>query len=197
MSEHVERTIEMVLNQIGDLEREVARKKNTVNDLCAIISRPPMFLEIAGASATQLTDDAFYGKPLAAAVEEVFERRKQAGQGAATVAEIYDTLIRGGFHFTTKNVENAKRGLYISLTKNALFHKLPNGSYGLLAWYPNVPQAKKIKDDAASGDKPCESIADNTNGANSGLDEAGLAEAKTTFEEVAKETTATVKAKAK
>jgi len=30
-----------------------------------------------------------------------------SGHGAAAVPEIYEVLARGGFHFTTKNVENA------------------------------------------------------------------------------------------
>lgn len=179
MNEHVERTIEMVLAQIADLERQASDLKKTVNGLCQVVSRPPMFPDVAPSSRAPLRDDEFYGKPLATAVQEVLERRKLTGQGASTVADIYDMLVRGGFHFNTKNADNAKRTLYTNLSKNTKFHRLPNGSYGLTEWYPNVRKAREEAD--ADEDK-----ADAGNGEDK-QDEAGeeptMAEAKKTFEE--------------
>jgi hypothetical protein len=141
MSDHFSLTIEAVIKQIDDLERDVADKKRTVNDLCKLAGRPPVYASATPAAQGMgsLTKDAFYGKKLATAVREVLERRKVAGLGAAMPIEIYDALVQGGFHFETKNEDNAKRGLYQSLTKNSTtFHKLPNGTYGLREWYPAI-----------------------------------------------------------
>lgn len=155
MSEHVERTIEMVQAQIRDLENEVSAKKRTVNDLCGLIGAPPIYSDTT--PSTEATDnnlrpDRFYGKPMATVVREILERRQLVGLGAVTVNEIYDEMLSGGFHFKTKNEENAKRGLYTSLGKNSqTFHKLPNGSYGLLEWYPT---AKDTKNGNGSGSPP-------------------------------------------
>src|SRR5438132_8921727 len=62
--------------------------------------------------------------------------RKASGGGAASVETIYQALKAGGYRFDTKNEENARNGVRISLRKNsATFHKLPNGEYGLCSWY--------------------------------------------------------------
>ena len=48
------------------------------------------------------------------------------------------------------------RPTLFSLSKNpAMFHKLPNGTWGLTPWYPNVVTIKKDKadKDAATGEK--------------------------------------------
>jgi DNA-directed RNA polymerase delta subunit len=176
MSDTFERAIEVALAQISELEAQVTDHKRTVNGLCRLASKPAMFPDASPASLALLRDDEFYGKPLATAVQEVLERRKLSGQGAATVADIYDTLVRGGFHFATKNVENAKRNLYQNLSKNSKFHKLPNGSYGLTEWYPN---ARKPRDDQINGTeaKPNEPEEGDSE------QEPGAAEAKQTFED--------------
>src|SRR5258708_4864464 len=132
MSGTFDSAIEMALATIAQLEQQIAQHKTTINGMCVLANRAPMFADVGGTSASApLRDDEFYGKPLATAVKDVFDRRKASGNGAATVAEIYDMLVRGGFHFATKNSENAKRNLYQNLSKNSKFHKLPNGSYGL------------------------------------------------------------------
>src|SRR5437870_11151705 len=146
MSDTLEAAIDVALAKIAELDSQTAEHKRTVNGLCRLLSRPPMFPDTDPTSNAPLRDDEFYGRPLATAVQEVLERRKRAGQGAATVAEIYDTLVRGGFHFSTKNADNAKRNLYTSLQKNMKFHRLPNGSYGLTEWYPNVRKARDDQD---------------------------------------------------
>ncbi|MCI0637722.1 MAG: hypothetical protein L0Y72_08870 [Gemmataceae bacterium] len=176
MADHVERTIETVLAQISELERQASEHKKTVNGLCQLLSRPPMFPDVDPSSRAPLRDDQFYGKPLATAVQEVLERRNLSGQGAATVAEIYEVLVRGGFHFATKNAENAKRNLYAKLAKNPKFHKLPNGSYGLTEWYPH---ARKSRDEHAAGSSGTEANGSEANGDD--LEEE-LAEAKMSFD---------------
>jgi len=97
-----------------------------------------------------IQSDQFYGQPLASSIRTILELRKALNQGPATINEIHAALVEGGFGFETKNEDNAKRGLRISITKNtSLFHKLPNGKFGLLEWYPNAKQPKAGK--ATSG----------------------------------------------
>jgi hypothetical protein len=69
--------------------------------------------------------------------------RRAQNLGAATNREIYDSLMAGGYEFDTKSEDIAQQSLRHSLAKNtALFHKLPNGQFGLLSWYPNVKKPK-------------------------------------------------------
>lgn len=69
--------------------------------------------------------------------------RRAQNLGAATNREIYDLLVTGGYEFDTKSEDIAQKSLRNSLAKNtALFHKLPNGQFGLLSWYPNVKKSK-------------------------------------------------------
>jgi hypothetical protein len=69
--------------------------------------------------------------------------RRQQDLGAAQVAEIYEALIKGGYQFQAKNDEVARQSLRNSLAKNTVtFHKLPNGRFGLLSWYPNAKAPK-------------------------------------------------------
>jgi hypothetical protein len=130
-------------------EAQLAENKRTVNRLCARAGRPPRYPEAENGSGAQvgiIRADQYYGQPLAAAVRNILEGRKLAGLGSATVREIYETLLKGGFQFEAKD-ENAQRGLRQSLTKNSqTFHKLPNGTYGLLEWYPGAKPARPTDD---------------------------------------------------
>jgi hypothetical protein len=144
MSEHVLKTIELFQAEIREAEAQLADKRKLVNQLCPRAGIAPLYPDAeAPGIVTGIRSDEFYGKPLATAVREVLQKRKAANLGAAAVAEIYDSLKQGGFHFQAKTEEYAKRGLYQSLTKNsATFHKLPNGKYGLLEWYSSVREQR-------------------------------------------------------
>jgi len=141
-NEHVLKTIEMVRGQIEKLDQEMIEKKRMVNDLCKLAGMSPIYADTsvtAQNGTIGFRSDEFYGKPLASVVRSILEKRAAAGMGAASVSEIYDAMVKGGYKFTAKSEDNAKRGLYISLAKNtSTFHKLPNGNYGLLSWYPAV-----------------------------------------------------------
>jgi hypothetical protein len=81
--------------------------------------------------------DQYYGKPFATAAQEYLERRKQA----CSAEEILRGLEQGGFDFRQLNWKenDRKRSLAISLAKNnQKFHKLPNNTFGLVAWYPSL-----------------------------------------------------------
>jgi len=143
--QHVGRTIEMVQGQIRDLERDLVEKKRMVNSLCKLVGREPIFTSVEPAHAgTVLRSDEFYGKALTSAARTVLERRDAAGLGAASVEVLYADLLRGGFQFDAKNDGTAKRSLAISLAKNSyLFHRLPNGDWGLVTWYEKIPVKTK------------------------------------------------------
>ena len=152
MSDHILKTIEELERELVEQEAAARDTKRLINRLLGRIQMPPRYsdsdVEARSGLALSIRSDQFYGQPLASCVREIFEMRRALNQGPATVNEIYASLVEGGFAFETKIEENAKRGLRISLAKNtALFHKLPNGKFGLLEWYPN---AKKPKKDAAS-----------------------------------------------
>lgn len=159
-AEAVSKTIELVQTQIAELDQQLLEKKRMVNDLCRLAGQSPLYGDAELASslgAGAILPDAYYGKALATVVRMVLERRKASGRGAATVNEIYDDMVAGGYNFGGKNDDNNKRGLYVSLGKNSyMFHKLPNGTYGLLDWYENVKEAKKSNgsEAAKSAEKP-------------------------------------------
>jgi len=164
MSEHVEKTIEIFQAQIHGLESDLTEKKRLVNQLCAAIGQQPIYANVDSVSgARALRPDEFYGQPLATAIRMVMERRRAMGLGSGSVTDIYDVLVEGGYKFDTKNEENAKRGLYSTLTKSSTtFHKLPNGSYGLLEWYPNAKEGKAPKVANGTAAEPSEDQPFNT-----------------------------------
>lgn len=155
MSDHVRKTIEQIVHQIEEQERDLVANKRMVNSLCTMIKEPAIYSDEAlavGRSAGPVRPDAYYGQPLQTALRMILERRHISKQGPATVNELYQALVEGGYKFQTDNDEYAKRGLYSTLTKaTQTFHKLPNGSYGLLEWYPGVKEAKVSSRSAKNG----------------------------------------------
>jgi len=146
MSDHFEQTIAEMQNKLKEQEREVIKTKDMINRLCEYANKPIIYSDAeleASTAIHSMQTDQFYGQPLAKSVRQILEMRKSANLGPATVKELYQALIQGGFAFETKNEQNAMRGLRISLTKNALvFHKLPTGRFGLIAWYPNIKKTR-------------------------------------------------------
>lgn len=156
MSEAMARAIEELEEKLREPMKVVTELKQAINLLCRHAGMPERYQDANPAAAEakpsirSLAVDQFYGRPLATVVGEILEMRKEAKLGPGTVNEVYDDLIKGGFKFDSTNEENSKRGLRSSLAKNPKFHKLPNGSYGLTAWYPAV-KAAKPKDSASNG----------------------------------------------
>ena len=136
--DHVQKTLDMVLNDLRELQKQTANKMKTANSLCGLLDQPPMFQDVElSDSVLTIQPDEFYGKQMTEVVHTLLEKRKRTNLGVATVAEIYDGMIQGGFHFQTKNPVYAKRGIYGTLSREAgSFHKLPDGRYGLPEWYP-------------------------------------------------------------
>jgi hypothetical protein len=157
MSKTLDEAIEELVADISRLDTEMRKKKETVNTLCAVNHRPPLYKADDTESSTliRIRPDLFYGQALATAVRTILEMRRQQDMGAASINEIYDTLTNGGYQFQTKTEDVAKASLRSSLSKNNLtFHKLPNGRFGLLSWYPNVRQGKATATPTGNPDEP-------------------------------------------
>jgi hypothetical protein len=147
MTDHIRQTIADLQKSLIEDQQKVLDKKHLINQLAAHAGMGRIYTDAelqSGPSVNlAIQSDQFYGQPLASSIRTVLELRKALNQGPATINEIHAALVEGGFAFETKNEDNAKRGLRISITKNtSLFHKLPNAKFGLLEWYPNVKQAK-------------------------------------------------------
>lgn len=159
MSDHLLKTIEIFEKKLIDQLAIARSTKQLINQLCLEAGMPARYSDAAlnekAGPNLKIKSDQFYGQPQATCIREILEMRRALDQGPATINEIYDSLVEGGFAFDTKNDDNAKRGLRISIAKNsALFHKLPNGKIGMLEWYPKAKSAPKKE--AAAGNEGAE-----------------------------------------
>lgn len=157
MSKTVEDAIAELTAEIGAAESDLRKKKETVNTLCGVVGRPPAYsLQASQETAipTAIRPDQFYGQPLASSVRVILEMRRAANLGAGSINELYDALMAGGYVFETKSEDIARKSLRNSLAKNTIFHRLPNGRFGMRTWYPNIKEARTSPsaEDAASED---------------------------------------------
>jgi hypothetical protein len=147
MSEHIQAAIAELEGKLRTQQAEVNQTKQAINILSGIAGMPEPYPNASGDGEPQLTRiqaDTFYGKPLNTAIREYLGMRKSQGLGAASVNEIYEALTRGGFRHEAKDDNNAKAVLRDALRKKPdVFHKLPTGDYGLLAWYPAAKAARE------------------------------------------------------
>src|SRR4051812_4968090 len=120
----VEETLNIILEQLHELERQSAVKKRTVNDLCRVLGRPLVYEDVEAAAGFSTRPDEYYGRTAPEVIRSILEKRKQANLGAATINEIYNAMNEGGYHFQTANDLHAKRGIY-SVLSDSVFHKLP------------------------------------------------------------------------
>ncbi len=146
MSEKLEAAISELKEHLDQQLQEAADTKKMINALRKRMGLDPLYADVAVEQVGAIRPDQFYGKPLAAAAGEYLERRKQACQAE----EIMRGLEQGGFDFdaTGWKEKDRLRMLALSLAKNnTKFHKLPNGTYGLLAWYDQAVLAKRTKEE--------------------------------------------------
>jgi hypothetical protein len=150
-TDDLQTAIDVLKMRIRSKEEDINRLKRTVNEMCADAGQDVPYADIGNSDAgnnASIRSDQFYGQTISSAAKTYLEMRRS--QGAASVNDIFAALKNGGFKFETKDDGNAKNGLRISLRKNSsIFHRLPGGAYGLLAWYPN---AKPPKDDDEAGE---------------------------------------------
>src|SRR4051812_5529067 len=132
MDESARQYLSVLQGKLKEQEATVLETKRLMNTICKLHNEAPMFsdaeMNVSSGPSLSIQSDQFYGQPLASGIRQILELRKGLGQGPATVNDIYEALKEGGYKFETKNDDNARRGLRISLMKNtATFHKLPNG----------------------------------------------------------------------
>lgn len=146
MREELKPAIEALQGDLADLERQVAETKQVINRLCVRAGLDPLYpdaIPAASASVGALRPDSFYGKSVTTAAREYLEMRRAAGLGPATPREIYEALEKGGYTFEAKDATNAIISVRATVRKSSsIFHRLPNGTYGLLTWYPNARAAR-------------------------------------------------------
>jgi hypothetical protein len=76
---------------------------------------------------------------MSTAAREYLEMRRTMSLGPASPREVYEALTDGGFSFDTKDEQIVLVSLRATLRKSSsIFHRLPNGQYGLLKWYEHV-----------------------------------------------------------
>ena len=138
--------VEALRDQLREQLAEADETKKMINSLLKRMGEEPEFTEFSGSDLGQRETsrpsvggraDQYYGKPFATAAQEYLERRRQA----CSAEEILRGLEQGGFDFRQLNwkEDDRKRSLAISLAKNnQKFHKLPNNTFGLVVWYPNL-----------------------------------------------------------
>jgi len=134
--------VEALREQLREQLSEVAETKKMINALLKRMGEEPEFVDIDGgqvqsARPSSARADRYYGKPFATAAQEYLESRKQA----CSAEEILRGLEQGGFDFRPLGWRDSDRlrSLAISLSKNnQKFHKLPNNTFGLVVWYPNL-----------------------------------------------------------
>ena len=169
MSSSLRAAIKELQSQVDQKASELANLRRTVNLLCANLGEPPIYADEQepGTGSRAISAHEFYGKsPLVASrmyLEKVGE--------PVRVEEILDALARGGFDFEDQGWDEKSRlrALAISLSKNtAIFHRLPNGTYGLIKWYPGKVAKKGKK---AAQDDVEEATPDETGDAGEDLED--------------------------
>lgn len=137
----LERRREEALATAAELER-------TINTLCKEAGYAARYTEATSTGSTkvsQISDDTFYGQKQTPAMRAYLEMRKAQNLGPATAREIYDAIKAGGYVFEAKDATTALVGMRALLrTQPNVFHRLPQGTWGLTSWYPD---AKKPKDE--------------------------------------------------
>jgi hypothetical protein len=144
MSDALRQAVDEIEAKIKVHLAEVADLKRAANALCRIIGTDPLYPDTdqeQAAAAGPSRPDVYYGKPLTTAAREFLEFRKRA----CAPEEILKGMEQGGFDFDGLGWkgEHRLRSLSVSLSKNtAVFRRLPNGMFGLNAWYTDAPKRK-------------------------------------------------------
>lgn len=154
--EQVKPLLEPLVAKIAERETRLAAElaadredKNAANVLCRMAGQKEIYnidTPLGGASQTpaptvlRFKVDRFVGMELSEAVMDYLDARKANGsmEGPATIDEIYDGLLSGGYKFggTTENPANHKRAMNIALTRNtAQMHKINENTFALRRWY--------------------------------------------------------------
>lgn len=149
MTKSLEAAITELAEKLQNQLNEISETKRAINVLLRMTGKDPMFPDESPEqvrAAMKIEPDQYYGRPLATCVQEYLESRKNTtGKQAIHVADILSSLEEGGFNFKGQGWRDSDRlrSLSISLAKNTkVFHRLPNGMFGLLAWYPEATKQR-------------------------------------------------------
>ncbi len=153
MSNHdgTEATIAMLERSIEEAEQKIRALRIAINTICAEAGMPQRYPDVAlagsgGSRLLQIKDDTFYGKKQTPAMREYLEMRKAQNLGPAKPREFFEALKAGGYQFEAKDDETAIVGLRALLrTQPQIFHRLPQGTYGLTEWYPDAKRQREAK----------------------------------------------------
>jgi hypothetical protein len=149
MSDHILKTIEHAKTEINKHHEAIISAKRLINQLCVFAGLPQEYqdaeLQVAGGAEITIRRNVFFGRPLATCVREYLDMRKDKTVKEATLDEILAALKEGGFDLKkiSDDTDGIKRGVAITLAKNPQFHRLPNGDFGLLSWYPSIRRSKE------------------------------------------------------
>jgi hypothetical protein len=185
MSDELQPAIAALERKLAALEQQANGIRSAINVLCETGGMPPRYPDGGGGGGrpsvdgalAQIGPDTFYGKKQSTAIRQYLEMRKAAGKGPATPREIFDALKKGGMQFETKSDDVALVGLRALLRKNTVtFHKLPNGSYGLLSWYPDAKKPKAAPGDMIGKTDDTDEDADDTSADDASDDEVDHAD---------------------
>jgi len=151
MSNPFEAAIAELERQLEEVDRKGNELRGVVNNLCAAAGLPLRYPDLgvgAGANAgapgrvTKIQDDTFYGKKQTPAMREYLELRKAQGLGPAKPRDIFEALKSGGYQFGANEIVALVAMRALLRTQPNIFHKLPQGTYGLTAWYPDAKRQK-------------------------------------------------------
>lgn len=146
MDQKLSAAIEVLMEQLEEEITAVNETKKMINALRKRNGEKPLFNDVDLPRSQNISrPDIFYGKPFSTAAREFLDFRRRA----CSTDEILSGLEQGGFDFEAVGwkEKDRLRSLAISLAKNsAIFHRLPNGTFGLLSWYPDMAKPKKEKE---------------------------------------------------
>jgi len=174
-NETMDGAIAALERSIQEYEQKIRSLRSAINTLCEQAGMAPRYSETMTAETAklaQIQSDTFYGKKQTPAMRMYLEIRKAQGLGPAMPREIFEALKVGGYQFEAKDDTNAMIGLRGLLrTQPVIFHRLPQGSYGLTSWYPDAKRTtadqpvtrkgKKAKKKRGTGSKASASTPDN------------------------------------
>jgi len=152
MSDRLSGAVEELEAQLQEQLQEAGNTKKLINSLLKRMGQPERYTDAGDTTIGPVRSDMYYGKPLATAITMVLERVAHA----ASAADILKALEQGGFDFRPLKWSESMRlrNVAISMAKNTkAFHKLPNGTFGLVSWYDpaTINAAKRDKDEKANG----------------------------------------------
>ena len=144
--------LEAALEEVEQKASELAAAQRFANSMAlkAGVDQPFANVEIqTPTSAASIKSDQFANFGFPSEAGRAFLAFRGQAKGAADLDTIFEALQKGGFAWgSSKN--DPKGGLRIALGKDAQVHKLPNGSYGLKAWYPHAKKPVDKKKNAGS-----------------------------------------------